>query len=532
MKAETTDFLASRRRMLFPASTVGTQPFADEASVNFESRGMALVTGPAAIALPAAKRLAEKLRVLVCAKDATASTALQANPSIMLTQVIGLSGFLGRFTARVPGAEGKAMELGAFSGNSDGYFDMVLDLGDKPLISIEVTPLGYFSPGSDVQALDAAIAEMQALVGRFRKQRYFAFDERLCTHAAQGVAGCSKCLEACPALAIRSKGSVIEVNPFLCQGCATCTLVCPTGAIRYATPVPALKAVEAADQRRLLVQEADNPQVHPVQTAPFATTDYLEVPTIASVVLADWLQALSSGYQQVVICPPVHLPQRTRSHLQAQVALAQALMTACGRPADAVILVEAIAQEAATQAPLSQAAVLMEPALQMTERRSSVMASLKLLEIGASAVNRSSAAAFALPQGSPFGNVRVKESSCTLCMACVNLCPTSALGSWDDGVRSLQFVESRCVQCGICAGACPEKAIALQPRLLVNDSSRKEVRTLHQDSTHHCTECGTGFISTALLAKSLHIMQQSKALDSQGITLMRMCPSCRSRTAN
>lgn len=531
MKATDSEFVASRRHMLFPSAAAGMQPFADDASVNFESRGVALVTGPAELALPAAKKLSAKLRVLVCARDAASGTALHVNPSVMLTQVISLAGFLGRFSAKVPGADGKAMELGAFSGNSDGYFDMVLDLGDKPLVPVEVPPLGYFFPGPDLPALDAAIVEMQALVGRFRKQRYFAFDERLCTHAAQGVAGCSKCMEACPALAIRSKGNVIQVNPFLCQGCATCTLVCPTGAIRYATPVPALKAVEAAEQRRLLVHEVEDPQVQPVHAAPSVATDTLAVSAIASMGLSDWLQALSSGYQQVVICPPVHLPSRTRSHLQEQVALAQALMKACGRPADSVILAVANTQEAVVQAPLLQAAALMDPVLPVTERRASTMASLKLLEGGNAAANRPSAA-YALPQGSPFGNVRVKESSCTLCMACVNLCPTSALGSWNDGVRSLQFVEARCVQCGICAGACPEKAITLQPRLLSNDESRYEARTLHQDSTHHCTECGTGFISKTLLAKSLHIMQHSKALDSKKITLMRMCPSCRSRTAN
>jgi ferredoxin len=535
------EFMAARRRLLFPVASEGAQPFADVAGVHFESRGMALVVGPAARALPVAHKLAEKLHVLVCAPDAAPGGGVYANPTVMAAGGVTLAGFLGRFSAKVAAGDGQWMDLGAFSVNPDAYFDMVLDLEDKPLITAQVTPLGYFAPGKNPQTLDAVVAEMCGLVGHFRKPRYVKFDPDLCTHAAQGVTGCFRCIDACPTLVIRSKGAVVEVNPFLCQGCAACTQVCPTGAISYATPVPALAPVPAGEPHTLWVREYGDAQAPclPVHSPDTIHSVSLTVAAIASVGLADWLQALTRGYQQVRMCLPAGLPERIRTHIQAQVTLAQALTSACGWPADSVVLQEAFradtdqaaqnAPPASVGTPLPEAAT--RPPL-ARGRRDSVMASLYLLEQTRPSSSGVLADAHPLSVGSEFGSLQVDPKSCTLCMACVNLCPTHALSSPEDGERSLQFVESRCVQCGICARGCPEQAITLQSRLLISDAARQAKRTLNQDTTHRCTECGAGYISTALLAKSLQIMQRTRALDTRGVALMCMCPSCRSQLAN
>jgi Pyruvate/2-oxoacid:ferredoxin oxidoreductase delta subunit len=60
-----------------------------------------------------------------------------------------------------------------------------------------------------------------------------------------------------------------------------------------------------------------------------------------------------------------------------------------------------------------------------------------------------------LPQGAPWGEIRVDRNACTMCMSCVGACPESALM---DGVDRplLKFVERNCVQCGLCAETCPE----------------------------------------------------------------------------
>ncbi|MDX1401568.1 MAG: 4Fe-4S dicluster domain-containing protein, partial [Kiloniellales bacterium] len=68
-----------------------------------------------------------------------------------------------------------------------------------------------------------------------------------------------------------------------------------------------------------------------------------------------------------------------------------------------------------------------------------------------------------LAPGAPFGTVTVDTSGCTLCLACVSACPTSALGDNPD-LPQLSFQEDACIQCGLCKNTCPENVIRLVPR--------------------------------------------------------------------
>jgi NAD-dependent dihydropyrimidine dehydrogenase PreA subunit len=62
--------------------------------------------------------------------------------------------------------------------------------------------------------------------------------------------------------------------------------------------------------------------------------------------------------------------------------------------------------------------------------------------------------------------IRIKETLCTGCCACLEVCPTGAL-SVDGGLASVD--PSLCTECEACLGVCPENAIesvsnlALQP---------------------------------------------------------------------
>ncbi len=61
----------------------------------------------------------------------------------------------------------------------------------------------------------------------------------------------------------------------------------------------------------------------------------------------------------------------------------------------------------------------------------------------------------ALPALAPFGKVDINVEGCTLCLACVQACPVSALTDNPDKPQ-LRFQEDLCVQCGLCAATCPE----------------------------------------------------------------------------
>src|SRR5690606_3514956 len=115
-------------------------------------------------------------------------------------------------------------------------FDLILDLSDKPLISLHQPPQGYFAPGADVMKQAEEVLKLTQLVGEFSKPKFFVYKEKLCAHGRNNQVGCNLCVEVCSAAAIASDGNHIKVTPQLCVGCGACTTVCPSGALGYAYP--------------------------------------------------------------------------------------------------------------------------------------------------------------------------------------------------------------------------------------------------------------------------------------------------------
>ncbi|RME33359.1 MAG: 4Fe-4S dicluster domain-containing protein, partial [Gammaproteobacteria bacterium] len=149
---------------------------------------------------------------------------------------VSLSGHLGDF--RLSG-ETRRRRLGQAT-PLPRRFDLVLDLCDPPLLQRELPPPGYFAPALSGREPAEVIPELAALVGEFQKPRYFRYDTSLCAHGRNGIEGCTRCLDACPAFAINPDGEGITVDPLLCQGAGSCVTVCPSGALRPTAP-------EAAD---------------------------------------------------------------------------------------------------------------------------------------------------------------------------------------------------------------------------------------------------------------------------------------------
>jgi len=54
--------------------------------------------------------------------------------------------------------------------------------------------------------------------------------------------------------------------------------------------------------------------------------------------------------------------------------------------------------------------------------------------------------------------VKIDESKCVGCSACVDTCPVSALSMESDKAT---VDEATCIDCSACVGACPTEAISL-----------------------------------------------------------------------
>ena len=101
---------------------------------------------------------------------------------------------------------------------------------------------GYFRASTNSPSdLFNIYAEVIEMIGQFEKPIYVDFDESLCAHSRNGITGCTKCLDVCPAGAILSIGDMVSVDPGICGGCGFCGSVCPSGAIQ--TDYPSLDII-------------------------------------------------------------------------------------------------------------------------------------------------------------------------------------------------------------------------------------------------------------------------------------------------
>ena len=391
-----------------------------------------------------------------------------------------------------------------------------------------LNPLGYAAPGTDADALGAALNELTGLVGEFEKPTYFRYDPNICAHGRSGIQGCRRCIDACPAGAIASLAEQIEVDPYRCLGGGSCASACPTGAITYRYPRPA----DSADRLRALLRAyreagGEHPRLvfHDGKTpAPQAPANLLavEVEEIGSVGLDLWLMALAYGARQVLLLAPHDLAAEVERELRTQLATCHALLDALGFPPHAVGLHRASAGE------LPEAAGMPENLTAAgfagsNDKRAALFFALDWLRAQA----ETPADITELPATAPFGEVLVDQAACTLCMGCVSVCPAAALGAGGDTPR-LDFVEANCVQCGMCQTACPEDAIRTHARFDFDRDRRRHRRVLNEEAPFCCIACGKPFATRGVIDKmTAKLAGHAMFQEPSALRRLQMCADCR-----
>ncbi len=441
-------------------------------------------------------------------------------------------------------------------------FDLVLDLGAKPLITLHAPPQGYFAlpgfVGLATPGLLPTVVKLRDMVGEFEKPKFFAYKQKICAHSRNETVGCNACVDICSAGAISSEKNrqQIKVNPNLCIGCGACTTVCPTGALTYAYPRASEQGVRlktllstytrAGGQDASLLfhsqgsgQQAIEALGRAAQLGSAQGVPASMIPQAlwhtASVGIDLWLSAIALGARQVAVLVTDEEAPDYLTGLAAQMKVAQTILTGLGYSgvhfhliqspgalkAHSVAALDASLQ-AIGKAKAAGPAVAARFAVAQ-EKRSTLDMALDHLMTQAPATLPE---AIELPAlGSPFGSLTVNKDSCTLCLSCVSACPASALQD-NPELPQLKFIEKNCVQCGLCVSTCPEDAITLQPRLLLTPL-RKEARVLNETQPYACIRCAKPFgtlkaIESMLGKLSGHAMFQGAAADR-----LKMCGDCR-----
>ena len=477
-----------------------------------------------------------------------------------------------------------AIDFGRDPAKIEESFDLILDLSAHPSVTLHQPPQGYFHvPTSDPSrahlpcALVEAVIALRELTGEYEKPKFFDYQQKLCAHSRNEQTGCTACIDVCSAKAIRSDatrkgknrleaqnaGGVI-VEPYLCVGCGACSTVCPSGAMSFTYPGPAdlgqrmrtvLQAyAHGGGQNATLLLHSGKQgaaRIEALGRAARAGRDGVNglpgnvIPMAlwhtASVVLDLWLAAIAQGAKQVWVLLTDEEAPNYRQALAEQMAVGQAILHGLGyrgehlrllEPGAALAMLDAALQGAPAQGPGNAARFTVQ-----ADKRSTLELAIDHLteQSPLRSTHRRGASAPALPDqialpdaGSPFGNLIVNASRCTLCLSCVGACPEGALLD-NPEQPELRFIEKNCVQCGLCATTCPEAAITLQPRLLLADEgrARKNPRVLNRTEPWHCIRCSKPFGTLQAIQSIVEKLSGHAAFQGAAANRIKMCNDCR-----
>jgi ferredoxin len=501
---------------------------APAAAVSYISSGRLLLIGPAERVAAAWARLPAPLSRFALLSDAPGG--LPQERCLTGARAIAVEGWLGAFHVTARLQEGVCAVHERLTGTG-GAFDLILDLSPAPLLSLPVPPVGYYAPGVDEERLARMLTELPDMIGVFDKPKFFSYRAELCAHDSGAVRGCRACLERCGAAAIAAENGGVRVNPYLCQGCGDCTSACPSGALRYACPTPAeslqslrrmLQDFTCANRNTpwLLLLPGEEGEVWWETRAETLPDRLLPFPleALGAAGLEFWLAALAFGAAGVALLDLPHVSDMTRANLEQQLNHGRALLDALGIGGERLVF-------SATPA-LPEKTALCPPATFacLHDKRKTLHLALEHLWRHAPLQPEEAA----LPEGAPFGAIHVDAEKCTLCLACVTLCPTGALLDGGEEPR-LSLIEVNCVQCGRCAHGCPESAIALEPRYLFDHNRARAPRLVHQEAVFHCEGCGKPFATERMIRAISERLKNHPMFQGGRLRSLRLCEECRVR---
>jgi ferredoxin len=426
--------------------------------------------------------------------------------------------------------------------------DLVLDLSEQPVVTSNVLPLGYFAPCDDAQALAEALQQLPELIGTFDKPRYFNYKPSICAHSRRQLAGCSQCIDACPADAITSNSDMVSVNPSLCQGCGSCTAVCPSGAMTYALPtldvsVNRLRimlqtyfeledelistSISAASSPQILIHDLNNGEIQIQSMAkqlPYHIIAF-SIEEIGGLSMPFWLSALALGAGGITIWDAGSHSDHDWLELQQEIVKTNEMLVGIGYEQNVVNWCGDYDFRSLKTHLLS--------ANQMPAIKRATFAGVddkrRMISLALDHLHKQAPQAIevlALANNAAFGELKIDKQACTLCHSCVSVCPVGAVLDGNDKPQ-LNFIEDLCVQCGLCETACPEDAITLIPQYLFNREQARRVRLLHEEPIFHCISCDKAFATKKMIDTMTEKLKNHAMFQGAALERLKMCEDCR-----
>jgi ferredoxin len=535
---------------LLAAAAVDTPP---TPLVPLKSEGVILICGRDETALQAADMLRDILdvTVMLTGREPVQPRRVAHFPVVKGT-LVKAAGHLGAFEITVndyappaPSSRG-ALAFGPARNGAVSRCDLILDLsGGTPLFPAHELRQGYFRAApANAAAVQKAIFDAAQMIGEFDKPRFVKYTESLCAHSRSRRTGCTRCLEVCPAGAISPNGDHVAISAELCMGCGACASVCPTGAAAYDYP-PSTTLLSRLRAMLLTYAQAGGREpvilIHDGEHGE-ALIDALArhgaglpanvLPLRVNEITQIGLDAIAASFAYGATALRLLARARPRHDLGTvyrNLSYANLFLAGLGYGEGLCATIETDDPDQLTEAlsAIRPGAGTLRPAqfLPLGTGRN-------LLKFAMGELHRAApikADRIAMPSQAPFGGLAVDVAGCTLCLACVSACPTTALTANEERPM-LRFAEDLCVQCGLCQSTCPEKVIALEPRIDFAAWLKPPV-VIKEEDPFHCISCGKAFGTKSTIERIAAKLEGKHWMfageNAKRIAVIKMCDDCR-----
>ena len=335
-----------------------------------------------------------------------------------------------------------------------------------------------------------------------------------CVHQRIAQSSCKACVEACPHRAWSYDDEGLNLDTAVCDDCGQCVAACPHEALSIPEPAP---HVSDSPNRTLLVACE--------RTSANGAPNRVGIVACLHALSPDWVirQSLRHHCTSVQVasadCSRCTRTPRDQSLMERWLPVAQRLGTSAPR-LERISTDQWLQQTAKVQAPdlgrrrlfgrfLAPPSATANPptptseAVAMTSERASLVTHLAKNSLAR--------------QKPPLWAPQINHQSCTACMACVSLCPQSALEHKSDeaqidGSECIALQHTRCTGCGLCEDVCEQSAIAIIEPLASSRAPKLQDRLALV--LLHCRQCKAPF----------HLPKDQ--VDDNGQAGLPLCPVC------
>lgn len=413
---------------------------------------------------------------------------------------------------------GAAGELNAIILKEDGEFELDFDL-----LLVKNAKEYMLRQSGCFEIKDLKNEEILNLLEFFSPnypyKKAISYDSMICQYANRRSIHCSKCVDACPTVAIMKDDEKKELifSDIDCVACGKCTSVCPSGSLEYnLVPRNSFSEIISFYEDNIVllfdesidIEKIDLKLSQNILPLALKSVNFLDQSHILSI-----LQTTGANF--------VILAKYLGDGIKESVDLLNEIYEKIWQE-KAVYLAK---DEKELKQTLGHLKFISGSKYIIDERELSKreIFSKRLLAL----VKDNDYGKTRCGEWVRYGKITINQDSCTLCLSCIGACNTGALYA-DEANKSINFNASLCTTCGYCENSCAEEnTLQLFRDGIWLNKDYFNYQILAKDEMFRCIQCNKEFATLKSIEKISTLLKNHFKDDPLKLKTIYCCADCK-----